>query len=101
MQSYIIQYPSTYANYGSLQRPFVVDNNLVRNAPIDAKGGEKDNKGDSNYSQPRWCPSGLSHIQKRILQRMRKQGSIEQHAEVMPAKSAATKQVWSPKQVIP
>jgi hypothetical protein len=31
------------------------------------KGGEKDNK-DSKYSQPRWCPSGLTHTHKRRLQ---------------------------------
>ena len=31
------------------------------------------------YSRgPRWCPSGLSHTQKRRLQRMRKQESMEQ-----------------------
>jgi hypothetical protein len=29
----MIQYSPTYANYGSLQGPFVVDNNLVRSAP--------------------------------------------------------------------
>ena len=26
-------------------------------------------KQDSKYLQPRWCPSGLSHTQKRMLQR--------------------------------
>jgi hypothetical protein len=34
------------------------------------------------------------------LQRMRKQGSMEQRAVVIPARSAATKQVWRPKQVV-
>jgi hypothetical protein len=34
------------------------------------------------------------------LQRMRKQGSMEQRAVVIPARSAATKHVWRPKQVV-
>ena len=27
----------------------------------------------NKYHQPRWCPSGLSHSQKRRLQRLRRQ----------------------------
>ena len=35
----------------------------------------------SKYHQPRWCPSGLSHSQKRRLQRLRCQEQKEQEAE--------------------
>ena len=31
----------------------------------------------SKYHQPRWCPSGLSHSQKRRLQRLRRQEKKE------------------------
>ena len=33
------------------------------------------------YSQPRWCPPGLTHTQKRRLQRLRRQEQKEQEAE--------------------
>ena len=58
-----------------------------------------DVKKDSKYLQPRWCPSGLSHTQKRRLQCLRNKESMEQQAEVVPARSATMKQVWRPKQV--
>src|SRR6185437_14426143 len=35
----------------------------------------------SKYHQPRWCPPGLSHSQKRRLQRLRRQEQKEQEAE--------------------
>jgi hypothetical protein len=35
------------------------------------------------------------------LQQMRKQGSMDQWAAVISARSATTKQVWRPKQVVP
>ena len=35
----------------------------------------------SKYHQPRWCPPGLSHSQKRRLQRLRCQEQKEQEAE--------------------
>ena len=33
------------------------------------------------YFQPRWCPSGLTHTQKRRLQRLRCQEQKEKEAE--------------------
>ena len=33
------------------------------------------------YHQPRWCPPGLSHLQKRRLQRLRRQEQKEQEAK--------------------
>ena len=97
---YFIQYSSTYPSYGASQRPIVASNNLVKSEPDCSKEAEKDMKQENNYSQPRWCPLGLSHTQKRRLQRMRKKESMEQQAEVVPARSATMKQVWRPKQVV-
>jgi len=100
MHPYFIQYSSIYPSYGASQRPIVASNNLVKSKPDCSKEGEKDIKQDNKYLQPRWCPSGLSHTQKRRLQRMRKKESMEQQAEVVPARSATMKQVWRPKQVV-
>ena len=99
MHPYFIQYSSIYPSYGASQRPIVANNNLVESKPNCSKEGEKDIKQDNKYLQPRWCPSGLSHTQKRRLQRMRKE-SMEQQVEVVPARSAAMKQVWRSKQVV-
>ena len=33
------------------------------------------------YHQPRWCPSGLTHTQKRKLQRLRNKEKKEREAE--------------------
>ena len=81
MQSYYIQYPSIYPSCTS-QRP--ISNNLVKKNLDCSKKGDKNLKQDSNYLQPRWCPSGLSHTQKRRLQRLRKQESMEQQVEIKP-----------------
>ena len=99
MQSYYIQYPSIHPSYDS-QRPIVASNNLIKRDLDCSKESEKNMKHNSNYLQPRWCPSGLSHTQKRMLQRMRKKESMDQQAEVVPSKSATMKQVWRPKQVV-
>jgi hypothetical protein len=64
MQSYYIYYPSVYPSYTS-QRP--IRDNLVKKNINCSKEGEEDIKQDSNYLKPRWCPSGLSHTQKRRL----------------------------------
>ena len=36
---------------------------------------------DPKYTQPKWCPPGLSKFQKRKLQRMRNHEKVEQEAE--------------------
>jgi len=97
MQSYYIHYPPIYPSFAT-QRP--ISDNLVKRDTDCSKECEKNIKQDSKYLQPRWCPSGLSHTQKRRLQRMRKKESMEQQAEVVPAKSATMKPVWRPKQVV-
>ena len=99
MHPYFIQYSSIYPSYGVSQRPIVASNNLVKSKPNCSKEGEKYIKQDNKYLQPWWCPSGLSHTQKRKLQQMREE-SMEQRAEVVPARSATMKQVWRPKQVV-
>ena len=100
MQSYYIQYPTVYPNHASPQRPIVASNNLVGKDPNCSKEGEENVKKDSKYLQPRWCPSGLSHTQKRRLQRMRNQEKMEQQVEVQPTKTIAMKKVWRPKQIV-
>ena len=97
MQSYYIPYPPIYPSFAS-QR--LISDNLVKRDTDCSKECEKNIKQDSKYLQPRWCPSGLSHTQKMRLQRMRKKESMEQQAEVVPAKSATMKPVWRPKQVV-
>jgi len=97
MQSYYIHYPPIYPSYAS-QRPISV--NLVKKDIDCSKECEKGIKQDSKYLQLRWCPTGLSHTQKRRLQWMRKKESMEQQVEVAPARSATMKQAWRPKQVV-
>ena len=100
MQSYYIQYPSIYPNHASPQKLIVASNNLAKEDVDCSKEVEKSAKQDSKYLQPRWCPSGLSHTQKRRLQRMRKKESMEQQVEAVPKTSAIMKKVWRPKQVV-
>jgi len=100
MQSYFIQYPPIYPSCGISQRLTVASNNPARKDFDCSMEGEKSMKQDSKYLQLRWCHSGLSHIQKRRLQRMRKQESMQQQAEVEPMKSATTKKVWRLKLVV-
>ena len=97
IQLYYIQYPSMYPSCIS-QRP--ISNNLVEKDLHCSKKGEKDVKENSKYLQLRWCPSGLSHTQKRRLQHLRKQESMEQQVEVEPTKPVAMKKVWRPKQIV-
>ena len=89
-----------YPNHTSPRRPIVVNNDLVKKDIDCSKADEKGVKQDSKYLQPRWCPSGLSHTQKRRLQRMRKKDAMEQQVEAVPKMSAITKKVWRPKQVV-
>jgi hypothetical protein len=38
-------------------------------------------KSDPKYHQPRWCPGGLTHTQKRKLQRMRAREKKDQESK--------------------
>ena len=86
-----------YPNHALLQRPIVATNNPVKQDVDYNKENEKSKEQDSKYLQPRWCPSGLSHTQKRRLQRMRKKEAMEQQVEAEPKMSAIMKKVWRPK----
>jgi len=97
MHSYYIFYPPIYPNFAS-QRP--LSDNLVKKDIDCSKECEKSIKQDSKYLQPRWCPSGLSHTQKKRLQWMRKKESMEQQVEIVPARSATMKQVWRHNQIV-
>jgi hypothetical protein len=102
MKPYMIQYPIAHPNYGTLRRPIAYNNNLVKNnVCATIKQGEGINEKNSKGMQLRWCPSCLSRTQKRKSQWMRKKRSMEQPKVVTPARSATTKQVWRPKQVVP
>ena len=97
IQPYYSQFPSMYPSCIS-QR--LISNTLVKKDLNCSKEGDKDVKENSKYLQPRWCPSGLSHTQKRRLQRLRKQESMEQQVEVEPTKPMIMKKIWRPKQII-
>ena len=73
MQSYYIQYAPMYPNHA--RRLIVASNNLVQQDVDCSKENEKSKEQDSKYLQPSWCPSGLSHTQKRMLQRYAQEGS--------------------------
>jgi len=49
--------------------------------PITANDHEANSNSKDKYSQPRWYPSGLTHTQKRRLQRLRRQEQKKQEAE--------------------
>ena len=94
---YMKPYMITYSN---CDRPVVSSNNLVRSdACTTNKPGEDNNKQNSKGMQPRWCPSGLSHTQKRRLQRLRKRGAMRQRIEEKLAKPTQTRKEWRPKQM--
>jgi hypothetical protein len=48
---------------------------------------------DPKYTQPKWCPLGLTKTKKRRLQRMRNQEKVENEAHPVPSKKWVRKQV--------
>ena len=82
-----------YPNHALPQRPIVASNNLVQQDVDCSKENEKSKKQDSKYLQPRWCPSDLSHTQKRRLQCMRKKEAMEKQVGAMPKTLEITKKV--------
>src|SRR6266566_2843205 len=58
---------------------------------------------DPKYTQPRWCPTGLTKTQKRKLQRLRNQEKVAEEAERFRDASfnkdrpIIRSQVWVPK----
>ena len=54
----------------SIQKPFTANNHEAGGSKVADK-----------YHQPRWCPEGLTHTQKRKLQHLRNKEKREQEAE--------------------
>jgi len=71
-------------------RPMVlrksVDTSVHRPIVADDHEASSGNTTTSKYSQPRWCPSGLTRTQKRKLQRLRCQEKKGQKAEKLKAR---------------
>ena len=69
------------------KEPMVIDKSATSSAPPVQKPFTANNheasgsKVADKYHQPRWCPEGLTHTQKRKLQRLRNKEKREQEAE--------------------
>ena len=65
------------------KRPMVFDKSVYpRNQKrVMTDNHEASSSSTDQYSQPRWCPPGLTDTQKRKLQRLRRQEQKEQEAE--------------------
>ena len=55
--------------------------NLRHQKLVMADDPEASSSSTNKYSQPRWYPPGLTHMQKRKLQRLRRQEQKEQEAD--------------------
>jgi hypothetical protein len=87
----------------------VTINDQVDNKILDH--GARNKSLASEYKQPRWCPPGLSHTQKRWLQRFWNQESkekelkpfkeINKKKEVQARPLPSIKKEWRSKQAIP
>jgi len=80
-----------YPNHALLQRPIIASNNPVKQDVDCSKENEKSKEQDSKYLQPRWCPSGLSHTQKRRMLRIRKKEAMEHQVEAVSKTSVTMK----------
>ena len=69
------------------KEPMVIDKSATSSAPPVQKSFTANNhkasgsKVADKYHQPRWFPKGLTHTQKRKLQRLRNKEKREQEAE--------------------
>jgi len=69
------------------KEPMVIDKSATSSAPLVQKLFTTNNheasgsKVADKYHQPRWCPEGLTHTQKRKLQRLRNKETREEEAE--------------------
>ena len=69
------------------KEPMVIDKSATSSAPPVQKPFTTNNheaggsKIADKYHQPRWCPEGLTHTQKRKLQRLRNKEKREKEAE--------------------
>ena len=69
------------------KEPMAIDKSAISSAPLVQKPFTANNheaggsKVPDKYHQLRWCPEGLTHTQKRKLQRLRNKEKREQEAE--------------------
>jgi hypothetical protein len=56
-----------------VEKPVNVSQKLVLANDHEANSSNLKDQDKEKYFQPRWCPPGLTHTQKRRLQRLRRQ----------------------------
>jgi hypothetical protein len=64
-----------------VEEPVNVSQKLVLANDHEASSSNLKDQDKEKYFQPRWCPPGLTHTQKRRLQRLRRQEQKEKEAE--------------------
>ena len=64
-----------------IEKPVNVSQKLVLANDHEANSSNLKDQDMEKYFQPRWCPPGLTHTQKRRLQRLRRQEQKEKEAE--------------------
>ena len=64
-----------------IEKPINVSQKLVLANDHEASSSNLKDQDKEKYFQPRWCPPGLTHTQKRRLQHLRRQEQKEKEAE--------------------
>ena len=64
-----------------IEKPVNISQKLVLANDHEASSNNLKDQDKEKYFQPRWCPPGLTHTQKRRLQRLRRQVQKEKEAE--------------------
>ena len=64
-----------------IEKPVNVSQKLVLANDHEASSSNLKDQDKEKYFQPRWCPPGLTHTQKRRLQHFRRQEQKEKEAE--------------------
>jgi hypothetical protein len=64
-----------------MEKPVNVSQKLVLANDHEASSSHLKDQDNEKYFQPRWCPPGLTHTQKRRLQRLRCQEQKEKEVE--------------------
>ena len=64
-----------------IEKPVNVSQKFVLANDHEASSSNPQNQDKEKYFQPRWCPPGLTHTQKRRLQRLRRQEQKEKETE--------------------
>ena len=66
-----------------VEKPVNISQKLVLANDHEASSSNLKGRDKEKYFQPRWCPPGLTHAQKRRLQRLRRQEQKEQEVDKM------------------